>query len=114
MQQNLPTPLVLQAIALRTCLDAIYNNGKVRLAPHVLFSRHDELYLAAVTISRDGRPPRETKLGMFKLAGLKDLEVVEEGFHPFPGFDPEAFDHGGTSLFALELKPDERLAVALG
>jgi hypothetical protein len=110
MQQNLPTPLVLQAIALRKCLDAVYNGGEVRIAPHILFTRHEELYLAAVTISRDGRPPREAKLGLFKLAGLKSLAVGEDDFHPFPGFDPETFEHGGTSLFALELQPDERLA----
>jgi hypothetical protein len=114
MQQNLPTPLVLQAIALRKCLDAVYNGGDVRLAPHVLFSRHSELYLAAVTISRDGRPPREAKMGLFKLAGLKSLAVTDDDFQPFPGFDPVAFEHGGTSLFALELSPDERLAQFVG
>ena len=110
MQQNLPTPLVLQAIALRKSLDAIYNGGEVKLAPHVLFSRHEELYLSAVTISREGRPPRESKLGMFKLAGLKGLSLADDGFDPFPGFDPTTFEHGGTALFALELEPDERLA----
>ena len=112
MQQTLPTPLVLQAIALRKCLDAVYNNGTVRLAPHLLFSRHDELYLAAVTLTRDGQPPREPKLGTFKLAGLKDLAVAEDAtFEAFPGFDPETHDHGGTTLFALELQPDERAAL---
>jgi hypothetical protein len=109
MQQILPTPLVLQAIALRKCLDALYNGGEVRLAPHVLFTRHEELYLAAVTITREGRPPREPKLGMFKLAGLKGLSVSEQSFAAFPGFDPESFELGGTRLFALELQPDERL-----
>jgi hypothetical protein len=111
MQQNLPTPLVLEAIALRKCLDAVYNNGSVRLAPHLLFSRHDELFLAAVTVTRDGQPPREAKLGTFKLAGLRDLTLSDETFHPFPTFDPVSAEHGGTSLFALELHPDERLAL---
>ena len=111
MQQNLPTPLVLQAIALRKCLDAVYNNGRVRLAPHILFSRHEELYLAAVTITRDGQPPREPKLGTFKLAGLKDLAITDAGFDAFPGFDPETHEHGGTALFALELLADERAAL---
>ena len=111
MQQNLPTPLVLEAIALRKCLDAVYNNGTVRLAPHILFSRHDELYISAVTVSRDGQAPREPKLGTFKLVGLRDLKVTEEAFNPFPGFDPTSNEHGGTSLFMLELQPDERLAL---
>jgi hypothetical protein len=113
MQQSLPTPMVLEAIALRKCLDAVYNNGTVRLAPHILFSRHDELYLSAATIARDGQPPKEPKLGMFKLAGLRDLALTDEFFRPFPGFDPLATDHGGTSLFALELQPDERLALTM-
>ncbi len=112
MQQNLPTPLVFEAIALRKCLDAVYNNGQVRLAPHLLFSRHDELYLAAVTVTRDGQPPREPKLGTFKLAGLKDLALADATFHAFPGFDPATHDHGGTFLFALELQPDERAGLA--
>ena len=112
MQQNIPTPLVLEAIALRKCLDAVYNNGTVRLAPHILFSRHEELYLAAVTVSRDGQPPREAKLGTFKLVGLRDLSLADETFSPFAGFDPLAPDLGGTCLFALELQPDERLALA--
>jgi hypothetical protein len=113
MQQNLPTPLVLEAIALRKSLGAVYNNGRVTLAPHLLFSRHDELYLAAVTISRDGQPPREPKLGTFKLAGLKELGLVDGTFDAFPGFDPATHDHGGTTLFALELHPDERAALVL-
>jgi hypothetical protein len=111
MQQILPTPLVLEAIALRKCLDAVYNNGQVRLAPHILFTRHDELYLAAVTIARDGQPPREPKLGTFKLAGLKDLALADTTFEPFRGYDPVSSEHAATSLFALELTPDERLAV---
>lgn len=104
--------MVLEAIALRKSLDAVYNNGTVRLAPHLLFSRHDELYLAAVTIARDGQPPRESKLGTFKLAGLRDLALTADGFAPFPGFDPANADMGGTVLFALELQPDERLALS--
>ena len=89
----------------------VYNNGQVRLAPHMLFSRHDELYLAASTITRDGQPPREPKLGTFKLVGLKDLTVTDATFDAFPGFDPATHDHGGTTLFALELQPDERAAL---
>jgi hypothetical protein len=111
MQQSLPTPMVLEAIALRKCLDAVYNGGTVRLAPHLLFSRHDELFLSAATIARDGQPPKEPKLGTFKLAGLRDLKLTDEIFRPFAGYDPMATDPAVTNLFALELQPDERLAL---
>ena len=109
MQQNLPTPLVFEAIALRKCLDAVYNNGSVRLAPHILFSRHDELYISAVTVSRDGQPPREPKLGTFKIDGLKDLAPATARFDPSPLFDPEAEKYSsGVELVARVRTAAER------
>ena len=60
---------VLEAIARERCIEATYNRVEVRLAPHILYTRHGELYVDAVTILRDGKPPREVKLGSFKLAG---------------------------------------------
>src|SRR3546814_19295620 len=55
--------LVLEAIALRKCLEATYNRTNVKLAPHILYTRHDELYVDAVTVERVWRRPREVKLG---------------------------------------------------
>ncbi|MDB5671495.1 MAG: hypothetical protein JWO25_2454 [Alphaproteobacteria bacterium] len=109
MQQNPLMPLVFEAIALRKCLDAVYNGGTVRLAPHLLFTRHDELYLAAATLIRDGQPPREPKLGTFKLTGLKELALSQDQFRPLPGYDPAGPPAPAETLFALELEPDERL-----
>src|SRR3546814_13379799 len=64
---------------------ATYNKMVVKLAPHILYTRHDEMFIDAVTIERDGRPPRELKLGTFKLAGLNDVSLIEETFEAMHG-----------------------------
>jgi hypothetical protein len=99
MSQN---ALVLQAIALKQCVEATYNRTQVRLAPHILYTRHDELYIDAVTIERDGQPPREVKLGTFKLAGLQDLAVADRSFQPQSVFDPANEKYRGVTLFAID------------
>lgn len=92
---------VLEAIARRVCLRATYNRGEVLLAPHILHQRHGELYLDAVTLERDGRPPREIKLGTFKLLGLHDLAIVERPFTPDPSFSAKSPRYAGGTLFAV-------------
>src|SRR5580765_765468 len=77
--------MVLEAIARGRCLQAVYNRMAVRLAPPILYTRHDELYVDAVTVERDGRKPRETKIGTFKLDGLRDPAVAGQGFRLEPG-----------------------------
>ena len=69
--------LFFEAIALRKCIRATYNRMTVTLAPHILFTRHDELFIDAVTVERDGQKPREIKLGTFKRAGLKDVSLLD-------------------------------------
>ena len=92
---------VLQAIALRKCLEATYNRMAVKLAPHILYTRHDDLFVDAVTVERDGRPPRETKIGTFKLDGLKGIAVADTAFRPEPAFDPNDPKYQGATLFAV-------------
>lgn len=94
--------VVLEAIALRKCVAATYNRGRVTLAPHIMYTRHDELYIDAVTLERDGRPPREMKMGTFKLSGLHDLAVADHPFSPEPMFNPADEKYAGTTLFAIE------------
>jgi len=72
--------LVFEAIVKQLCLSATYNRGEVLLAPHVVFTKHDELYVDAVTLERDGKPPKEEKLGTFKLAGLVTPRVTPRRF----------------------------------
>lgn len=93
--------IVLEAIALGTCIEAVYNRMKVTLAPHILYTRHDELYVDAVTLDRDGQPPREVKLGSFKLAGLRDLALADRRFERQPVFDPGDSRYAGVTLFAV-------------
>jgi hypothetical protein len=94
--------LYFEAIALRKCIRATYNRMQVMLAPHILFTRHDELFIDAVTVERDGQPPREVKMGTFKLAGLKDAWLTEVPFNPEPIFDPRDEKYAGVTLFAVE------------
>jgi hypothetical protein len=74
--------LVRRAIATRTCILTIYNKGRVKLAPYVLYERDGAAFVDAVTIERDGRPPREPKLGAFRVSGLSELRPTVETFEP--------------------------------
>lgn len=95
--------LIFEAIALRKCFEATYNKMNVLLAPHILYTRHDELYVDAVTVVRDGQKPREYKLGAFKVTGLKEIAPADRIFAPEPFFDPRDARYDGTTLFAVEL-----------
>ena len=94
--------IALEAIARLRCVTATYNRGVVTLAPHILYTRHDELYIDATTIDRDGTPPREVKIGTFKLDGLGDLTLVEQEFAPNALFEPQAEKYAGVTLLAVE------------
>lgn len=94
---------IFEAIALHKCLMATYNKMTVKLAPHILYTRHDEMFIDAVTVEREGRPPRELKLGVFKLAGLNEISVVDEQFEYMGGlYDPSDAKYKGVTLFAIE------------
>ncbi|RZM12392.1 MAG: hypothetical protein EOP68_00995 [Sphingomonas sp.] len=80
-----PSPAtVFEAIVKQLALAATYNRGEVTLAPHAIYTRADEVYLDALTIERDGKPPKEEKIGTFKLAGLNGLRVTARRFQPSP------------------------------
>ena len=91
-----PEDILCQAIARRLCVSTTYNKRAVTLAPHIVYTRNDELYLRAVTLDQDGRKPREAKLGTFKLAGLGSVTGTSRLFVPFPGFtaDDPAYAEG--------------------
>ncbi len=97
-----PTHVLLEAIARRLCVTTVYNRMAVLLAPHILYTRHDELFVDAVTVEREGRKPREIKLGSFKLAGLGPPQLTARAFMPEAGFDPTAERYAGTTLFVVE------------
>ncbi|MEP3224492.1 MAG: hypothetical protein ABJO01_00835 [Parasphingorhabdus sp.] len=91
-----------EGIALLKCVTATYNKGQVTLAPHILYTRHDEMHVDAVTVERDGKPPRELKIGTFKLSGLKDVVVEDRPFEPSELFDSKADKYQGTTLLVVE------------
>lgn len=97
----LPNREFLEAIATRRCVAATYNRMRVSLAPHILYTKHDEMFVDAVTIEREGLPPREIKFGTFKLSGLKDVAVEDRGFEPNPEFDPAQNKYEGVTLFTV-------------
>ena len=85
--------VIRTAISKKVLIAVSYNKGRSTLAPHSIFTRHDELYLRAVTVERDGRAPREPKLGTFKLSGLSEVELTRRLFSAaatFKALEPPA------------------------
>lgn len=97
-----PVPTLFEAIVRMRAVTATYNKGSVTLAPHILYTRHGEIYLDAVTLERDGKPPREEKMGTFKLDGLGDPTIVDRPFFPSTLYDPAQEKYAGVTLLAVE------------
>jgi len=97
-----PVPTILEAIVRRRCLEAIYNRGRVTLAPHILYTRHDELHIDAVALERDGKPPREMKIGTYRLSGLGALNLTDRSFAPVEFFDPLEPKYQGVTLIEVD------------
>ncbi|MBK8629980.1 MAG: hypothetical protein IPN84_07155 [Sphingomonadales bacterium] len=94
--------ILLEAIALKKCVKTRYNSVEMTLAPHILYSKNDALYVDAVALERNGLPPREKKLGAFHLAGLNDLTLCDQHFETESVYEPEAERYAGATLFAVE------------
>jgi hypothetical protein len=102
-----PTMIVLEAIVRRRCISVTYNRKRMILAPHILYTRREQLYLDAITVSLEGMLPRETKLGTFKLDGLSELKLIEREFaYNADLFEPEAEKYVGVTLMAAEPAPE--------
>ena len=71
-----------EAIARKRCVSGVYNKRAVILAPHLLFERHGDLHVRAVTVEIDGEKPREAKLGTFRLSGLREVALTRKLFRP--------------------------------
>jgi len=92
----------LEAVVRRLCLEAVYNRGLVTLAPHILYTRHDVLHMDAVAVERDGKPPREMKLGTYRLTGLGSIRLTDRSFMPIEMFDPLDAKYAGVTLMAID------------
>jgi hypothetical protein len=95
------TPIVFEAIVKKLAIAATYNRGEVVLAPHILYTKHGEIYVDAVTIERDGKPPKELKLGAFKLVGLSPLRLTARRFTRSELFHPHDPRYADTTLLAI-------------
>jgi len=98
-----PASVLRRAIRLKLCVTAVYNKAVFKFAPHILYTRHDDPFVDAMVIERDGNPPREAKLGVFKLSGLKDVALTTVPFLPLPAFDPAEEKYAGTTLQAIRV-----------
>jgi hypothetical protein len=93
--------ILLEAIALKKCVTATYNRVEMLLAPHILYTKNDVLFIDAVALARNGAAPQEKKLGSFNLAGLNDVTLAGRYFQPEQIFDPTAPRYQGVTLFAV-------------
>lgn len=74
------------AIARRQFVIALYNRKQVKIAPHILFERHGDLYVCALNMSKSWRSDEDRRLGQFKLSGLVGTELLDEKFDPLPAY----------------------------
>lgn len=93
-----PEEILKQSIFSKKCVRSTYNGDSVKLAPHALFCHHDQYFLYAITVDRNGNSPKQTKLGVFKVSGLKGLAPDEQAFQPLRKFNPKDEKIRGTVI----------------
>lgn len=92
---------ILEAIALKQCLTAVYNGTAFVLAPHILYTRRDLVYLDAVPLFKNQTPPREEKMATFKVDGMSDIALADTPFGVSPLYQPWLDKYRDTTLFAV-------------
>lgn len=92
---------ILESIALKRCLTAAYNGTDFVLAPHILYTRRDLVYLDAVPLFKNQAPPREEKMATFKVDGMSDIALAETPFVVSPLYQPWLDKYRDTTLFAV-------------
>lgn len=96
-----PRLTLMEAIARKQVVAARYNGEEIKLAPHLLFERHGDLFVRALNLSKAWRSEEDKRLGQFKLAGLVATELLDETFEPLPGYDATAPRPEDTTLLAV-------------
>lgn len=94
-------PVVFEAIVKQHALAATYNRGSVTLAPHIVYTKHGEYYVDALTLERDGKPPKEPKVGAFKIAGLSGMRVTPRRFTVSELFNPAEPRYADATLLSI-------------
>ncbi|MFM5923449.1 MAG: hypothetical protein ACKOPE_03570 [Novosphingobium sp.] len=79
---------LLEAISRKLLVEADYNSTRITLAPHLMFERHGDLFVAALNLGKTWRSDEEPRLGQFKLAGLGNAQLLDQPFEPLPNFEP--------------------------
>ncbi|MGX5711463.1 hypothetical protein ACWKWJ_02070 [Sphingopyxis terrae subsp. ummariensis] len=92
---------LMEAIARKRTVTARYNGNVMRLAPHLMFERHGALFVSAFNLDKNWRSDDERRLGHFKLDGLAQTELVDEGFDPLPAFEPVAPKDEDTLVLSI-------------
>jgi len=92
---------LMEAIARKQAVTARYNGNVIKLAPHLLFERHGDLFISALNMSKSWRADDEQRLGQFKLAGLAAMELLEEHFDPLPTYEPATPRSDDTLILAI-------------
>lgn len=92
---------LMEAIARQKVVATRYNGLDVRLAPHLLFERHGDLFVSALNLSKARRADEESRLGQYKLAGLGAAEVLDEPFAPLPSLELAAPRSDDTLLMTV-------------
>jgi hypothetical protein len=94
--------IILEAIARKRCVSAVYNRVIMKLAPHILYTKHGAMHVDAVALEKNGIEPKEKKLGVFKLDGLNDLALMDAEFAREDVFEPAADRYAEQILLAVE------------
>jgi hypothetical protein len=92
---------LMQAIATQRTIAVRYNGERIVLAPHLLFERHGDLFVAALNLGKGWRSDEEPRLGQFKLAGLAEPELLEEPFEPLPAYDGTLPRKGDVAILSV-------------
>ena len=94
--------ILFEAIARRQQVSAIYNGMQIQMAPHVLYTRDEMLYLGAVVTIRRGVAVPQVKLSIFKVDGLRELALLAAPFEIDRDFDPADARYAASTVFVVE------------
>lgn len=92
---------LMEAISRKRKVEAQYNGATIRLSPHLMFERHGDLFVSALNLGKVWRSDEDPRLGQFKLAGLSEAALLDEGFEPLDGFRPEVPREGDVLILAV-------------
>lgn len=94
--------IIAQAIRRKLSITTVYNRTGMTIAPHILYTKHDDLFVDGVVLLRDGKVPAELKLGTFKLAGLNSVSLSLDTFTVQPFYDPTDAKYEGVTVAKVD------------